>query len=113
MTIEQEDCGMASTSRIDQLKAMLADTPDDAELRYFLAMAYVSAGESEAALQCFRHLAAECPNYVPAYVQSGQLLARLGRDDEARDVFRAGIAVALRAGDAHAAGEMESFLDSL
>ena len=102
-----------AASRVDQLKAMLAEAPDDAELRYFLAMAYVSAGETEPALECFRKLSADSPGYVPAYVQRGQLLARLGREDEARGVFRAGIAAAQKAGDTHAAGEMEAFLDSL
>jgi tetratricopeptide (TPR) repeat protein len=104
---------MAGASRIEQLQAMLADAPDDAELRYFLAMAYVSAGNSEAALDCFQQLAEKSPGYVPAYVQRGQLLARLGREDEARSVFQAGIAAAQTAGDTHAAGEMEAFLDSL
>ncbi len=104
---------MAGVSRIEQLKAMLAEAPDDAELRYFLAMAYVSAGDDDAALGCFRQLAAESPGYVPAYVQSGQLLAKLGREEEARAAFKAGIAAAHKAGDAHAAGEMEAFLDSL
>jgi tetratricopeptide (TPR) repeat protein len=104
---------MAAASRIDQLKAMLAETPEDAELRYFLAMAYVSAGDQAAALECFGQLGADNPGYVPAYVQRGQLLARLGREDEARAIFRAGIDAANKAGDAHAAGEMEGFLDSL
>lgn len=104
---------MAGLSRIDQLKAMAADSPDDAELHYFLAMAYVSAGDDGAALNTFRQLAVDSPGYVPAYVQCGQLLARLGREDEAREVFRAGIGAAQKAGDAHAAGEMEAFLDSL
>jgi thioredoxin-like negative regulator of GroEL len=104
---------MAERSRIDQLKAMLAETPEDAELRYFLAMAYVSAGDHTNALECFHQLGTENPGYVPAYVQRGQLLARLGREDDARQVFRAGIEAANRAGDAHAAGEMEGFLDSL
>jgi Flp pilus assembly protein TadD len=104
---------MAGASRVEQLRAMLAETPDDPELRYFLAMAHVSAGEHDAAVDCFRHLAEQSPGYVPAYVQRGQLLARLGREDEARTVFRAGIAAAQKAGDLHAAGEMEAFLDSL
>jgi Flp pilus assembly protein TadD len=104
---------MAGSSRIDQLKAMLGDAPDDAELRYFLAMAYVSAADDDSALACFRRLAAESPDYVPAYVQCGQLLARLGQEEEARSVFRNGIAAAQKVGDLHAAGEMETFLDSL
>ena len=104
---------MAGMTRIDQLKTMLEETPEDAELRYFLAMAYVSAGDQTAALAAFRQLAEESPGYVPAYVQCGQLLARLGREDEARAIFKSGIAAAHKAGDAHAAGEMEAFLDSL
>jgi tetratricopeptide (TPR) repeat protein len=104
---------MAGGSRIEQLKSMLAELPNDAELRYFLAMAYVSAADNDAALACFQQLADENPGYVPAYVQSGQLLARLGREEEARSVFRAGISAAQKAGDSHAAGEMEAFLDSL
>jgi thioredoxin-like negative regulator of GroEL len=104
---------MAGASRVEQLKLMLAETPDDAELRYFLAMAYVSVGDEASALECFRKLAADSPGYVPAYVQCGQLLARLGREDEARATFKAGIGAAQKAGDLHAAGEMEAFLDSL
>ena len=50
---------------------------------------------------------------MPAYLQAGQVLARLGRDDEARAVYRAGVAAAQRAGDAHAAGELQGFLDML
>lgn len=92
---------------------MLAEAPDDAELHYFLAMAYVSAGDDGTALDCLRQISAKNPGYVPAYVQCGQLLARLGREDEARRTFRAGIDAATRAGDTHAAGEMEGFLDSL
>lgn len=104
---------MAGASRIEQLTAMLAETPDDAELRYFLAMAHVSTGGNEAALAGFQRLATDSPQYVPAYVQHGQLLARLGHDDQARAIFKAGIAAAKKAGDLHAAGEMEAFLDSL
>jgi hypothetical protein len=53
------------------------------------------------------------PEYVPAYLQAGQLLARLDREEEARTVFRNGIAVAQKQGDQHAAGEMETFLSTL
>jgi hypothetical protein len=38
---------------------------------------------------------------------------RLGDDDRAREILRAGIAIARRTGDEHAAGEMTGFLESL
>jgi Tfp pilus assembly protein PilF len=104
---------MTSKSRKQQIRELLAEDPTDAFLRYGLAMEHASAGEHAEALRCFEELIRDTPDYVPAYVQSGQLLARLGQDDEAREVFRAGIAMARQQGDLHAAGEMEGFLEGL
>lgn len=104
---------MSGKSRKQQLVEMLEDHPDDGELRYFLAMEHVSNDDTTAALHEFNELQQRAPDYVPAYVQHGQLLAKLDREDEARAMFRAGIAVARRVGDGHAADEMESFLDGL
>jgi Tfp pilus assembly protein PilF len=104
---------MSGKSRKQQLIEMLEDLPDDGELRYFLAMDHVSNDDTVAALYEFNQLLERAPDYVPAYLQHGQLLAKLDREDEARAVFRAGIGVARRVGDGHAAGEMEGFLEGL
>ena len=104
---------MTSKSRKQQLLELLAEDPTDAFLRYGLAMEYASAGEHAEAVRGLEELIRDTPDYVPAYVQAGQLLARLGRDDEARSVFRAGIAAARQKGDLHTAGEMEGFLEGL
>jgi predicted Zn-dependent protease len=104
---------MASKSRKQQILEMLAEDPTDVFLRYGLAMEHASAGEHAEAVRCFQDLIRDKPDYVPAYVQAGQVLARLGREDEARSVFRAGIEAARKTGDLHAAGEMESFLEGL
>jgi Flp pilus assembly protein TadD len=100
-------------SRKDQILEMLAANPNDPELLYFLAMEHLGAGETDAALKSFQHLTALAPDYVPAYVQLGQLLTRLEREEEARPVYRTGIAAARKKGDQHAAEEMAAFLDSL
>lgn len=100
-------------SRREQIEAMLADDPHDAFLRYGLAMEHVSAGDLEGARRTFEEMFALTPEYVPAYLQAGQLLVRMGRENEARDVFRHGIEVARAQNDEHAAGEMESFLGQL
>jgi Flp pilus assembly protein TadD len=104
---------MTAKTRKQQLEEMLAEDPNDPFLRYGLAMEHVSAGDLDAAVRCFRELFAVAPDYVPAYLQAGQTLTRLGRTAEARDVYRQGMAVAARRGDEHARGEMEAFLDSL
>jgi predicted Zn-dependent protease len=100
-------------SRRAQIEALLADEPDNSFLRYGLAMEYVSSGEEEQAIVVFRELMSRDPNYVPAYLQTGQVLVRLGREAEARSVLTTGVQVAQRTGDSHAAGEMSGLLATL
>jgi hypothetical protein len=50
---------------------------------------------------------------VPQYLMAAQMLVELGRKDEARAVFAAGVTAARAARDAHAAGELESALAGL
>src|SRR5439155_26076416 len=104
---------MPGKSRKEQLEAMLADFPEDAFLRYGLAMEYVSAGDDETAVRLLRELFAVDPGYVPAYLQAGHACWRLGRSDEAKEVYRQGITVAQQKGDLHASEEMRGFLAGL
>lgn len=106
---------MARTPRMDAIEAMLADSPDDHELRYMLGMEHAGAGDDAAAAAVFREVVARSADrpYVPAFHMAGQALARLGRDGEAADVLRRGIAAARAAGDSHAAGEMEGLLSTV
>ena len=100
-----------SQKRREQIEAMLKDDPDqDGFLRYCLAMEHLSEGNEEAARAGFAALAAARPDYVPAYLQLGQLLVRVGEEEEAREVYRKGIAVARRQNDEKAANEMAGFL---
>jgi tetratricopeptide (TPR) repeat protein len=100
-------------TRKEQLQEMLADAPNDPELRYMLAMEYVSERNDDEAVRAFRALIDMAPDYPPAYHQAGQALQRLGRLDEAREVLRRGIPVAEKKGNLHAAGEMQELLENL
>ncbi len=106
---------MTRTPRMAQIEAMLADDPDDAFLRYGLAMEYVSAGDDATAARLLtEQIAATFDNpYVPAFLMAGQTLNRLGRDAEACGVLKQGIDAARKAGDHHAMGEMEGLLSSI
>lgn len=106
---------MARTPRMAQIEAMLADDPDDAFLRYGLAMEHASAGDDAACVEVLRELIARtaATPYIPAFLQSGQALVRLDRIPEACEVLRTGIEAARRGGDSHAQGEMQGLLDSI
>src|SRR5262245_40782220 len=94
-----------------QTQAVLKDDPDQAGFfRYRLGMEHLSEGDQETARMIFEALRAAKPDYVPAYLQLGQLLARLGEEEQARDVYRKGIAVARAQKDHKAADEMAGFL---
>jgi Tfp pilus assembly protein PilF len=100
------------TPRMEQIEALLADDPSDPFLRYGLAMEYVSAGDDATAADHLVGLANDA-SYVPAFLQAGQVLARLNRVEEACDLLRRGVAAARQQGDAHAEGEMAGLLASL
>ena len=101
---------MTGKTRKQQIQEMLADDPSDPFLHYGLAMEHVSEGADAEAVRCLQELLRVAPDYVPAYLQAGQALTRLGCPAEARDAFSRGIAVALKQGDRHAAEEMQGFL---
>jgi predicted Zn-dependent protease len=102
-----------ASSRRSALEALLADEPVDPFLRYSLALELEKEGDHDGGQRLLRELMAAEPPYVPAFVMAGQFLVKLGRDEEAREVFTAGIAAARRQGDDHAAGEMAEFLAGL
>jgi Tfp pilus assembly protein PilF len=102
----------ARTLRMAQLETLLAAEPNDPELRYFLAMEYISVGDEAAAAARLQELTVDS-DYVPAFLQAGQVFARLGKVEEACAALRKGIEHARRQGYAHAQGEMEGLLASL
>jgi hypothetical protein len=61
----------------------------------------------------FSELIARDPDYTAAYFHSGQTLERLGREDEARHAYRAGIETAARKGDRKTRDELQTALDLL
>ena len=92
---------------------MVEQNPADAFGRYGLAMEYVNAGELEAAAQHFQALLEHNPNYSAGYFHGGQTLEKLGRIDDAKDLYRRGIDVTKATGDGHTRSELEGALSLL
>jgi len=99
--------------RASMLKDILAQNPSDTFARYGLAMEYSKSGQVEDALREFGALLSANPDYTAGYFMAAQLLAREGREEEARKMLRDGIAAAQRTGNQHAQSEMEGMLEEL
>lgn len=101
------------SGRRDQLLELLKDCPADSELLYFLAMESVGEGDDTRAVGEFRHLLEVDPGHVAAHLQLGQVLVRLGQEDEAKKVYSLGMEAARKSGNNHAYSELAGFLDAL
>lgn len=97
-------------NRINILKGILDSKPEDTFARYGLAMEYAKEGRHGEAVEEFRAVIARDPGYAYAYYQGGQALEKLGRIEEAKQIYRAGIEAAK---DAHARSELQAALDLL
>jgi thioredoxin-like negative regulator of GroEL len=95
------------------LEDFVAAKPADAFARYGLAMECAGSDDAAAAEEHFKALLAAHPEYIAAYFQFGQFLAKSARPEEARSTLNAGIATARRVGDEHAKAEMEAALAEL
>ena len=100
-------------SRRQMLEEFIAKKPDDAFSRYGLALECSNTGDTAAADTHFRTLTDQFPDYIPAYLMYAQMLARIERADDARQILTKGISAAMHKGDDHARSEMESLLADL
>jgi tetratricopeptide (TPR) repeat protein len=104
---------MASSNRVEALKAMLSEDPGNAFARYGLAMEYMNAGQLEEAIGEFRALLQVNPGYPAAYYHGGRALEKLGELEQAREMYQKGIELTTRTGDSHTRAELQAALDLL
>ena len=113
IALAQKSPIMSTTDKIAGLKEILALDPKNAFARYGIAMELANRGEVEAALKEFDVLIEQNPDYTAAYFMSAQTLAKAGRNPDAVETLKAGIACAARTGNRHALSEMQGMLDEL
>jgi len=102
-----------ATNRLEILLNMVANNPQDSFARYGLAMEYANSGDLERAVAEYRTLIGFNPDYSAAYFHGGQALEKLGRVEEAREVYEKGIEATSRTGDQHTRSELQAALDML
>lgn len=102
-----------STSRLEALQNLLSQNPNDTFARYGLAMEYTRNGDLEKAVEEYGKLLAVNPDYAAAYFHAGQTYEKMGREEDARAMYRKGIEVTTRTGDLHTRSELQGVLDLL
>lgn len=88
---------------------MLAAGREGALLRYSLGNEYLKVGDAARAAEHLARAVAIDPQYTAAWKLYGSALSAGGRNAEALDAYRVGIAVARTRGDKQAEKEMTVF----
>jgi len=96
--------------RLETLRQLLADNPANTFARYGLAMEHVRSGDLDGAVREFEAVLTTDPKYSAAYYHGGQALEKLGKLDQARDLYRRGISATR---DPHALSELQAALEGL
>jgi E3 SUMO-protein ligase RanBP2 len=99
-----------SNPRIDNLRRMLEKHPEDARLRFGLALEYEKLQRWEDVAEQLEHYLALTEDEGNAWGRLGTALRHLDRDEEARDAYRKGIEAANRHSHPTMAAEFEEVL---
>lgn len=102
-----------ASNRLEILKTMVDRNPADSFARYGLATEYGNSGNLEEAVREFRALLENDQSYAAAYYHGGQALEKLGRLEEAREMYEKGIEVTTRSGDLKTRSELQAAVDLL
>ncbi|MCX8483117.1 MAG: hypothetical protein ORN50_06010 [Crocinitomicaceae bacterium] len=95
-------------SRLDQLNAFLADSPNDPFVHYAIAQEYRKMEELDNAHSKYIELVENYPNYVATYYHLGKLQIELAKKEEAMVTFDKGIEIAKELKDQHSLAELQS-----
>lgn len=101
---------MTPEEKIEQLEKMRAADPENHLTCFLLGREYMKAERFHRAAERLEECCAHKPDYTAAYRHWGDSLRMAGRDPEAADVYRRGIAISEETGDLQTGKEMRALL---
>ncbi|MEM6379653.1 MAG: tetratricopeptide repeat protein [Bacteroidota bacterium] len=94
------------SARLAQLKALMAESPNDSFLWFAIAKEYEKQGKITDALEFYQKLTVDAPDDVGTYYHLGKLYEKNSDFESAFKTYKTGIAIATKIGDQHAKGEL-------
>jgi tetratricopeptide (TPR) repeat protein len=102
-----------SNTRLDKLRELLENQPDDSFMQYAVGFEYESSGDFGQALEWYEKILAQHKEYLPVYYQCGLLYAQLGRFEKAVALLREGIILAKAQGEDKMQRELMAALEQV
>ncbi len=81
-------------SRLESLRALVDQSPENSRFRFMLCMELIGTGEPAAAVREFDELVRLDPDYVAGYFQAGRASESLGDAEAARSYYTRGLEAA-------------------
>jgi E3 SUMO-protein ligase RanBP2 len=104
---------MTAASRVDALRAMVAKNPDNPLAHFGLANELMKSGDVSAAAEHYAAYLGRYDDEGNGWGRYAEALSALGREHDAREALRTGIAAAQRFGHPGMASELEARLSEL
>jgi tetratricopeptide (TPR) repeat protein len=98
------------STRLDELRLLLEEDPNDVFVKYAIAMECYKIGEVETAIHNLGALLNDAPDYLPAYFRLGQWYAEQDAFDSARSLLLKGLELAKAQKDIKAIAEIQELL---
>lgn len=102
-----------NNGRLEQLKKLLEDAPNDPFVTFALAKEYHKLGNLEKAIEIYQSLIKNQPDYTGTYYHLAHLLLEAKQPQQAVAIFEQGLRITAQVGDHHAHGELKRALAAL
>lgn len=99
-----------SEERLDMIRKMLEENPEDAFLNYAAALEYKKRNMTDEAIATLEKLRKTQPDYLGTYYTLGKIYEGLGKEVDAITLYKEGIEVAKSQQDRKIQGELTEAL---
>jgi Tfp pilus assembly protein PilF len=99
--------------RLEKLKELLKESPDDSFLNHALALEYLKLDQVKSARAIFEALLGRDAGYVGSYYHLAKLLEGEGETENAINWYQKGMEKAREAGDRHSLNELQAAYEDL
>lgn len=98
----------ATSQRLEYLKTLLAEDPNDSFVKYAIAKEYEKLDDLKTSIEKFEALRKDDADYVGLYYHLAHIYTEIDETEKALEVYDAGIEVAKAQNDLHALSELRN-----